>query len=130
MLGFKEMRELHLARRLVFDFDIDLVAVTRGAKESMVVTRVECNEHPGYVANVVDTIGAGDAYTAMLVHHLLRGSSIEVMNSEANRMGAWVASQAGATPNVDHDEFKRALVSLEPKPQVALPSNCESPSPG
>jgi len=50
---------------------------------------------------IADTVGAGDAFTAALVHHALRGSSLATMNAAANRMGAWVASQEGATPYAD-----------------------------
>ncbi len=50
---------------------------------------------------VADTVGAGDAFTAALVHHALRGSSLAMMNTAANRLGAWVASQEGATPAAD-----------------------------
>ncbi len=56
------------------------------------------HKHPGVPTEVVDTVGAGDAFTAALMHHYLRGASLEAMNEAANRMGSWVASQAGATP--------------------------------
>ena len=59
------------------------------------------NEHPGFSVKIADTVGAGDAFTAALVHHALRGSSLAAMNAAANRMGAWVASQEGATPPAD-----------------------------
>ena len=59
------------------------------------------DKHPGFPAEVADTVGAGDAFTAALVHHYLRGASLAAMNEAANRMGAWVASQMGATPKPD-----------------------------
>ena len=46
-------------------------------------------------------VGAGDAFTAALVHHWLRHTSLEEMNLAANRLGAWVASQEGAMPTAD-----------------------------
>jgi len=50
---------------------------------------------------VADTVGAGDAFTAALVHHWLRHAPLEEMNVAANRLGAWVASQEGAMPAAD-----------------------------
>ena len=47
---------------------------------------------------VADTVGAGDAFTVVLAHHRLRGSTLARTNEAANRYGAWVASQPGATP--------------------------------
>jgi fructokinase len=47
---------------------------------------------------VADTVGAGDAFTAALVHGYLRGTPLAQINETANRVGAWVASQSGATP--------------------------------
>lgn len=78
-----------------------LVCVTRGEKGSLIVTEDELSEHHGFTIRVADTVGAGDAFTAGLVYHMLLGSSLEVMNDAANRLGAWVASQAGATPAPD-----------------------------
>ena len=50
---------------------------------------------------VKDTIGAGDAFTATLTHYYLRGAPLRAISTAANRMGAWVSTQAGATTVVD-----------------------------
>jgi fructokinase len=90
-------------------FGLDLVCVTRGSRGSLLVRESECDEHPGFSVRVQDLVGAGDAFTAALAHHLLRGSSLRVINEAANRMGAWVASQAGATPRPDANVLKGIL---------------------
>jgi fructokinase len=47
---------------------------------------------------VVDTVGAGDAFTATLVHGYLRQYRLAQINEMANRIGAWIASQSGGMP--------------------------------
>jgi fructokinase len=96
-----ERSEITGARWLCRDFASRLVCITRGAKGSLLVTAESHHEHPGFSVKIADTVGAGDAFTAALVHHALRGSSLATMNAAANRMGAWVASQEGATPSAD-----------------------------
>jgi fructokinase len=59
------------------------------------------DEHPGFTVKVADTVGAGDAFTAALVHHWLRKAPLRDINLAANRLGAWVASQEGAMPTAD-----------------------------
>jgi fructokinase len=87
------------AERLLEEFpSLQMVAVTRGAHGSLLVTRDESHEHPGLPVKVTDTIGAGDAFTAAMVHYLLRGASLARLNEAGNRWGAWVASQSGAMP--------------------------------
>ena len=71
------------------------------------------DEHPGFPVRVADSVGAGDAFAAALAHHLLKGSSLRTTNEAANRMGAWVASQSGATPPPDSALLKLVL-SPEP----------------
>ena len=92
---------LSAARWLCREFSLRLVCITRGASGSALITADSHHEHPGFSVKVADTVGAGDAFTAALVHHALRGSSLAMMNTAANRMGAWVASQEGATPAAD-----------------------------
>jgi fructokinase len=93
--------DVSAARWLCREFSLRLVCITRGASGSALVTAESHHEHPGFSVKVADTVGAGDAFTAALVHHALRGSSLAMMNTAANRMGAWVASQEGATPAAD-----------------------------
>jgi fructokinase len=107
--------ESRAAQWLREKFGLKLVCMTRGARGSLLVGEEETSEHPGYRVHVADTVGAGDAFTAALVYHYLRGASIPTLNEAANRMGAWVASQTGATPPRDefHLEKVRSAVAIE-----------------
>jgi fructokinase len=94
----RESLEESSARRLLTTHHLDLVCVTRGTNGSILVSAHETSEHPGFKVKVADTVGAGDAFTAALVHGYLRRSPLAQINESANRVGAWVASQSGATP--------------------------------
>jgi fructokinase len=61
---------------------------------------------------VADTVGAGDAFTATLVHGYLRGHSLARINERANRVGAWVARQAGGTPAPDAGDVEGTLARI------------------
>jgi fructokinase len=109
---YDELRAAHWLRDIL---GVKLVCITRGHKGSLVVSAEEVSEHLGYRIHVADTVGAGDAFTAALVYHYLRHASISTLNEAANRMGAWVASQVGATPPRDefHLEKVRSAVGAE-----------------
>jgi len=98
------------ANRLLQVFDLDLVAITRGADGSLLVTAEDMVEHPGFRVPVADTIGAGDAFAAALAHNYLQGASLERISESANRIGAWIATQTGATPSINPDEFESAIM--------------------
>ncbi len=102
--------DISAARWICREFGIRLVCITRGANGSILVTTESHNEHPGFSVKIADTVGAGDAFTAALVHHALRGSSLAAMNAAANRMGAWVASQEGAMPPADPEVLAQVRV--------------------
>ena len=93
--------DIFAARWLCRELGIRLVCITRGPAGSALITAESHHEHPGFSVKIADAVGAGDAFTAALVHHALRGSSLAAMNAAANRMGAWVASQEGAMPAAD-----------------------------
>ncbi|MGB8831386.1 MAG: PfkB family carbohydrate kinase, partial [Candidatus Sulfotelmatobacter sp.] len=61
---------------------------------------------------VADTVGAGDAFTAAMVHGYLRGVSLAEINETANQVGAWVASQPGGTPAPENGDLKHALAQI------------------
>jgi fructokinase len=86
------------ARTLLSSFGLKLVCITRGDAGSLLMSRAEYSEHSGFKVKVADTVGAGDAFTATLVHGYLRQQSLAQINETANLVGAWVASQSGGMP--------------------------------
>jgi fructokinase len=101
LLGHDFQDDERAARWLRDTYNLQLVCVTRGAKGSLLVSGSEISLHPGCRVVVADTVGSGDAFTAALIYHYLRRGSLATLNEAANRMGAWVASQTGATPPRD-----------------------------
>ena len=114
LLGAAFTGERAAAEALLRRSGARLVCVTRGRCGSLLVSQQGAVEHPGFRVPVADTVGAGDAFTATLVHHHLRGASPQEMNEAANRVGAWVASQVGATPVPANGKLQLALAALKP----------------
>jgi fructokinase len=54
---------------------------------------------------VVDTVGAGDAFTAGLLACVLEGQSLADAAAFANRLAARVAASAGGTPTVQRADL-------------------------
>ncbi len=77
-----------------------MVSITLGPHGSLLADRSGSYRHNGFVVDVVDTVGAGDAFTAGLVHAYIRGASLAPISEIANRCGSHVASQSGATPEL------------------------------
>jgi fructokinase len=99
------------AERLLAEFpELDMVAVTCGSQGSLLVKRNEWHVRPGLHVKVADTVGAGDAFTAALVHYMLRGAGLATLNEAGNRWGAWVASQLGAMPALQ-DEVRNGIAA-------------------
>ena len=115
MLGFGADTEERMAKRLLREFKLELVAITRGERGSLLVTGDEVSDHGGVRVKVKDTIGAGDAFIAALAHYYLRRAPLSHISEAANRVGAWVASQEGATPTSGAQTLNRLLGDgLEP----------------
>jgi fructokinase len=111
LLGYKSDTKEAAAPWLLRTCGLKLVCVTEGPSGSSLVAADGVHRHPGFPTAVADTVGAGDAFTAALIHHYLRGATLDEMNIAANRMGSWVASQVGATPKPDVKFLKSVLHS-------------------
>lgn len=85
---------LHLADR----FALRVIALTRGAHGSLLLRDGRWSDHPGIPTTVVDTVGAGDAFTAAMAIGLLSGWDLDTINERSNAVASAVAAQAGATP--------------------------------
>ena len=101
LLGHTFQDDERAARWLRDSYSLQLVCVTRGVQGSLLVSGSDTSQHQGCRVVVADTVGSGDAFTAALIYHYLRRGSLATLNEAANRMGAWVASQTGATPPRD-----------------------------
>ena len=75
-----------------------LVALTRGAAGCTLFGASGRIDQVGFAAAPGgDNVGCGDAFTAVLVHHLVRGGALELAAEAACRYAARVASHRGAT---------------------------------
>ena len=115
LLAIDSSEGLGFCREMQQKFELQLVCVTRGANGSLLCDRDNADEHVGFRVQVKDTVGAGDAFTAALVHELLCGARLAKMNDLANRVGAWVASCWGAMPRVPEHGLEAALSQVQMK---------------
>ncbi len=76
------------------------VACTRGADGSLLYAAGRWSEHPGVQVEVVDTVGAGDAFTAAMTLGLLAGWDLDEVTRRAIDLATFVCTQPGATPPV------------------------------
>lgn len=80
-------------------FDLDLAIITVGPDGALSVTKSgEVSHAPGLRVRVVDTIGAGDAFTAGFVHQFLRGKPPAECCYYGNAVGALTAAKQGGMP--------------------------------
>ena len=79
-------------------FHCRTVCVTRGRNGAALWHNGRWTEHPGFEVEVRDTVGAGDAFLAVLLAGLLKGTEDEALLHHANLIGAYVVTQHGAVP--------------------------------
>jgi fructokinase len=115
LLAIESSDALAFCRELQQKFDLQLVCITRGANGSLLCDRDQTDEHPGFRVQIKDTVGSGDAFTAALVHGLLRETPLAETNDLANRMGAWVASCSGAMPPASETGLEQTLARVQMK---------------
>ena len=80
-------------------YGLDLVVITQGSKGATLLSSEGVTEQAGVPANVVDTVGAGDSFTASMTLGLLKGKVYEEILADACEVAAKVCSHAGAVPD-------------------------------
>lgn len=89
--------EREVLEQLAQVFSLQTIALTKGEAGALLYSGGHWSEQPGQSVQVVDTVGAGDAYTASLVLGLLRGDDVESINRHAISVASYVCTQPGAT---------------------------------
>jgi len=106
MLGQDDVDDDQFLLHLLDAYELELVCVTLGARGCILRTRQERVVAPGYPCQVVDTVGSGDAFTAALVVRYVAGRPLSEVADFANLVGAYVATQSGATPPITPDALE------------------------
>lgn len=91
------------ARKLMRDYALDIVVLTKGTAGSHVFTADESSFMPTPIVTVADTVGAGDSFTAAFTASLLKGRSITQAHEKAVEVSAFVCTQHGAMPVLPPD---------------------------
>ena len=85
-----------MLRSLMERYSLRLAALTRGAEGALLMAGDEESICGAVPVKVVDTVGAGDAFTATIVSDFLRGMPLAEVNAHANSIASFVCSQPGA----------------------------------
>ncbi len=80
--------------------DIELVVVTRGEQGAIARRRdgQQWQVQPAASISVVDTVGAGDAFTARLIHGLLHKEEVDAALLAAQAFASRIVAMRGAVP--------------------------------
>lgn len=80
------------------DFQIGVIVITAGARGCYVYADGELHFVKGYPAQVMDTVGAGDAFSAAFVRGYVSHKDPFRAADMANKLGAFVAGSRGPIP--------------------------------
>ncbi len=105
-------------------FGWESVCVTQGAKGCALLMNNEYVAVPGYAVEVVDTVGAGDAFAAAFVHGYGNGWPARRIGEFANRVGALSREPPRSHSRVDLGRFANQSVNSGHR---AEPLNTQSP---
>ncbi|MFC1921282.1 carbohydrate kinase [Chloroflexota bacterium] len=92
--------EITLLYDLSGRFNLEFIALTKGAMGSTIYNQKKVFVHDGFKTDVVDTVGSGDAFTAALLSGILSDIDLDTINDYANRLASYVCSKRGATPPI------------------------------
>jgi len=107
--GFTGSTNEQILKQLSSKYNIEIICLTLSDKGACVLKDGKLFKHAGYKVQVADTVGAGDAFLATFVACYLQGYSIETILDNACKVGAFVASQAGANPEYNKKIYHMAL---------------------
>ncbi len=95
-----EDNEQDVCKRLLNDYNLDIVILTKGTEGSFVFTPKETSFQPTPKVHVADTVGAGDSFTAAFVASYMHGERITDAHQLAMEVSAYVCTQHGAMPKL------------------------------
>ena len=86
--------------QIISDFNLELAILTLGPKGSRIITSNTVSECPSTKCEIIDTVGAGDSFTAFFIINYLNGMSIPESQKKASNVAAYVCAHNGATVQI------------------------------
>jgi fructokinase len=94
-----------LLRAIQKRYALNSIIFTKGEEGSIIIHHNELLKVPIIPTTVIDTVGAGDSFTAACIYGLLRNEKlINIANISAN-ISSYVCSKRGATPELPQSKF-------------------------
>ncbi len=93
-----EGTEEKILEQLMADYQLGLIAYTKGSDKSTIIDNTGISYCEVPKVKVIDTVGAGDSFTAILVAGVLNKIDLNIVHKIATDVAAYVCTQHGATP--------------------------------
>ncbi|MCS7180510.1 MAG: carbohydrate kinase [bacterium] len=104
MFGIKGDYE-GIMRTLMEKFDIEIICTTLGENGAIMLWNGNFYKEKGISVEVVDTVGAGDAFSAGFIKGYIEKLKQEEILKNANKLGAFVCSKRGAIPDYKFEDI-------------------------
>lgn len=98
LIAENEEKTRRVCRMLIDAYDLRMLILTCGAVGSYVFSVDDESYQRTPKVEVVDTVGAGDSFTATFVAQILLGKSMTEAHRKAVEVSAFICTQAGAMP--------------------------------
>ena len=85
------------------------ICVTKGSHGALLKINDKNYYNSGFLINVVDTVGAGDAFLGSLIYQLCNTTNAQYAVNFACAVGAMVASNHGATPQLSLADIEQFI---------------------
>lgn len=90
---------------LADQYALQSICLTRGSEGALLWIEEKFIESDGIKVKVNDTVGSGDAFLAAFISGYLANNSYDQMLSLSNRLGAYVATRSGGTPEYSLESY-------------------------
>jgi len=98
LLGIVSVNEEDQIVDLIRDYNLKLVAFTKGSEGSLLMTPTERSYIKTKKVKVKDTVGAGDSFSAAMTVGFVNGDSLKDLHQKAVELSAFVCASDGAMP--------------------------------
>ena len=107
----KEFDIMHTPIELMNKYNIDLMAVTKGADGATLIKDEKTDHYKLAAEKIIDTLGAGDAFASILCVGYLQGWKLGSINKTANEFAVEICKIKGALPGDDslYEKYKKKI---------------------